>query len=65
MTTLLVKDYMTKNPHSIGHDQHIEKAQELMRSHSIRHLPVLKHGEIIGVISDRDIKLANGLLNST
>jgi CBS domain-containing protein len=29
-----------------------------MKQYHIRHLPILNHGEIIGVVSDRDLALA-------
>lgn len=31
-----------------------------MRSHHIRHLPVTEDGEVVGMLSDRDIKLVLG-----
>jgi acetoin utilization protein AcuB len=45
-------------PHSIGSDQTIETAHKMMSENEIRHLPVMKGGQISGVISDRDLKLA-------
>ncbi len=53
-----VMNYMTVMPHSIGSDQTIEAAYNMMKEHSIRHLPVLSSGQISGVVSDRDLKLA-------
>lgn len=52
---------MTKLPHSVGKDQTLDKAEELMNEYHIRHLPVLDAGNLVGVITDRDIKLAVGL----
>ena len=54
----VVGDYMTPSPHSIGFDQSVETAQTLMRRYNIRHLPVQCAGELIGIVSDRDIKFA-------
>ena len=51
-----VQKYMTFVPKSIGYDQTIEQANEFMSKLKLRHLPVLKGGKLIGVISDRDIK---------
>lgn len=51
-----VQKYMTFVPKSIGYDQSIAAASEILRKLHIRHLPVLKGGEIVGVLSDRDIK---------
>lgn len=49
---------MTMMPHTIGDDIPIKKAMEIMREFRIRHLPVQKGGKLVGVITDRDIKLA-------
>lgn len=48
---------MTEQPHTIGYDRPLENAQKMMREHEIRHLPVLKASELVGVLSDRDINL--------
>ncbi|MEW6057350.1 MAG: CBS domain-containing protein [Bdellovibrionota bacterium] len=53
-----IQKVMTMMPHTIGADISIKKAMELMREFRIRHLPVQRGGELVGVISDRDIKLA-------
>ncbi len=51
-----IQKYMTTNPHSVGPDQTLAKAGEMMRTHNIRHLPVLDGGKLIGIITDRDLK---------
>ncbi len=53
-----VAQHMTREPHSIGADQTIEVAKQLMYANAIRHLPVIDGTKCIGVISDRDLKLA-------
>lgn len=50
-----VRDYMSVVPVSIGHDQSLSAASARMREHSIRHLPVLEGGRLLGIISERDI----------
>lgn len=50
---------MTPMPHTIGKDISIKKAMELMREYRIRHLPVQEEGKLVGIITDRDIKLAS------
>ncbi len=52
-----IQKYMTYQPHTIGNDQTLERAFNIMREYQIRHLPVLKGGRLIGILSDRDIKL--------
>jgi acetoin utilization protein AcuB len=46
---------MTSQPFTIGRGQTLETAHKLMRDHGIRHLPVLERGELIGVVSQRDL----------
>ncbi len=50
-----IKDYMTAHVHSIGADQKLSHAHEVMRLHHIRHLPVLQGGKLVGLISERDL----------
>lgn len=53
-----IQKYMTAFPYTIGADISVKVALEMMREHRIRHLPVQKGGVLVGVITDRDIKLA-------
>jgi acetoin utilization protein AcuB len=50
-----VADYMTRSPHTIGRDQTLARAHELMNQHRIRHLPVLEGGQLVGMLSQRDL----------
>ncbi len=59
--TLLIADYMTPSPHSIGVSLSIADAKNLMRAYKIRHLPVLDGGALVGVVSDRDIQLIESM----
>lgn len=52
-----IQKYMTVMPHTIGVDATLEKAHNMMREFRIRHLPVLDGGELVGIISDRDLKM--------
>jgi acetoin utilization protein AcuB len=54
-----VSKFMTAMPHTIGNDIPVKKALEMMRTNNIRHLPVQAGGTLVGMISDRDIKLAS------
>lgn len=53
-----IQKVMTTMPHTIGSDIPISKALSMMREHNIRHLPVQQGGELVGILSDRDLKLA-------
>jgi acetoin utilization protein AcuB len=48
---------MTLVPRSIGYDRPLQQALDQMREFRIRHLPVLKGGELVGILTDRDINL--------
>ena len=48
---------MTPFPYSIRDTESLEAANEQMRDHDIRHLPVLKDGQLAGIVSDRDIRI--------
>lgn len=60
-TPATVGDYMTPSPHCIGVDQPLERAREWMREMGVRHLPVRDGGQLVGVLSERDVALV-GLL---
>jgi len=55
MSEPTVDRYMTHGPHTIGHDQPLSSAHEMMRQHGIRHLPVLRGGALVGIVSQRDL----------
>src|SRR4051812_12346783 len=50
-----IQKYMTTTPHSIGVDQTLAKAHDMMRTHRIRHLPVLTGGRLVGLVTERDL----------
>ncbi len=51
----MMSHVMTLQPITIGRDQTLNVAHEMMRRHRIRHLPVLEHGDLVGVVSQRDL----------
>jgi acetoin utilization protein AcuB len=51
--------YMTTMPHTIGRDIPLKTAQSMMREHQIRHLPVEYAGKLVGVLTERDVKMAS------
>jgi acetoin utilization protein AcuB len=48
---------MTQQPITIGRTELLSTAHRLMRTHHVHHLPILEHGELIGVVSQRDLLL--------
>jgi acetoin utilization protein AcuB len=59
-----IMKYMTPMPHTVGSDISLKKAYELMRENRIRHLPVQHGGKLLGVLTDRDVKLASSFKGS-
>ncbi len=59
MSVPKVREKMTPAPRTIGVDLSISTAKELMRRDSIRHLPVLEAGRLVGILSDRDVRSAD------
>lgn len=49
---------MTPFPFTVNADDSAAVASQMMAEHAIRHLPVIERGQLIGVISDRDIRRA-------
>jgi acetoin utilization protein AcuB len=56
----VIKSVMTPFPHSVDVDAPIAEAQAFMREHRIRHLPVTEKHNLVGILTDRDIKLYLG-----
>jgi acetoin utilization protein AcuB len=52
-----IQKYMSTVPHTIGAEQTLSKAEKMMREFNIRHLPVLKAGQLVGILTDRDVKV--------
>lgn len=50
-----IGEVMTPTPHTIGRDQTLSRAFDMMREYKLRHLPVLDAGKLVGVLSQRDL----------
>ncbi len=59
-----VQKFMTPMPHTIGQEVVIGKALDMMREYRIRHLPVTSGGTLVGMLTDRDVKLATSFKDS-
>jgi acetoin utilization protein AcuB len=55
-----VRDCMTADPRTVVTSTTLGEAQELCRRWSVRHLPVLGKAGMIGMVSDRDLRRAQG-----
>lgn len=51
-----IKSVMTPFPHSVDIDAPVARAQEIMRSHDMLHVPVEESGQLVGVATHLDIE---------
>jgi acetoin utilization protein AcuB len=56
-----VREYMSLSPVTINGNRPLSIAQALMREHGIRHLPVLEGGQVVGLLSERDVLLVESM----
>ncbi|NOZ72434.1 MAG: CBS domain-containing protein [Chloroflexi bacterium] len=55
---MLVRDVMTPNPITIEPTHSIGTALARMRRGGFRRLPVVEDGKLVGIVTDRDLRLA-------
>lgn len=53
--------YMTREPYSVASTDSLARVQRMMLAHSIRHVPVIDGGRLVGVVSDRDVAAVEGI----
>jgi acetoin utilization protein AcuB len=56
---MLVKNWMSKNIITVDENDSMQDATKLLKEHDIRMLPVMKKGNLVGIITDRDLKKAS------
>lgn len=56
-----VEEFTTPDPVSIEETMALDELLKLMNSEGFRHLPVMRDGELVGIISDRDVRLFAGM----
>ena len=52
-----VKELISGPPISVPPDTPVLEARRIMQARAIRHLLVVEHGRLVGIITDRDIRL--------
>ena len=60
--TPTVSQYMTLSPHTVDFTSSMPEAQRMMRVHHLRHLPVMERGALCGIVTERDLLLAETLI---
>jgi acetoin utilization protein AcuB len=56
-----VEKFTTRNPVTANAEAMIDELRQLMVEHNIRHLPIVRGTSIVGVVSDRDLRVVAGL----
>jgi len=56
-----ISEIMSPLTHSIGIEQSMSEAAHRMHSFAIRHLPVLRGGRLVGILSERDLAMVESL----
>lgn len=49
-------ELMEKKVLSLGSSSSLVHAASLMHEHNVRHLPVVEHNEVVGILSERDLR---------
>ena len=57
----LVRSFMTPVPETVGRQQSLSSAERLMREHDIPHVPVVEGATVVGLLTQRDAVMAEGL----
>jgi len=53
---MTVEQYMTPNPITVQPETSLRKTLELLQTHQIRHVPVVRGKRLVGIITDRDLR---------
>jgi acetoin utilization protein AcuB len=59
--TLPVEEFTTPDPVSAPEDASVEELHQLMVEHGVRHIPIVTDGRVVGIVSERDLKVVAGL----
>jgi acetoin utilization protein AcuB len=57
---LRVRDSMTRDVITLGPEASAAEAWALCREHNIRHVPIVQEGQLVGLVSDRDLRDVRG-----
>jgi len=58
---LPVEEFTTPDPITATEDTPVDDLAELMEKHGVRHIPIMKDDRVVGIVSDRDLKVVKGL----
>jgi len=53
---MLIRRWMTRNPDVVGPGETLAQARQKMDKGDFRRLPVVERGQLVGIITDRDLR---------
>jgi len=56
-----VEEFTTPNPVTATENTSIDELRAMMTTYGVRHLPIVRDGKVVGLVSDRDLRVAQGL----
>lgn len=58
-----VRDWMSPDPVTVAPSTTVREARKLLRYYGVRHLPVVERDRVVGMLSDRDVRIDDGVLD--
>ena len=58
---LPVEEFTTPNPFTVVEETPISELNRIMSEEGFRHLPVMRGERVVGIVSERDLRVASGL----
>ncbi len=62
---MLIQDWMAKDVLTVDENTSLMRATRIMKENAIRRLPVVSHGKVTGIVTDRDVKDASPSKNTS
>lgn len=59
---MFVRDWMSPDPVTVSGDTPVQETRRLLDYYGIRHLLVVDAGRLVGVVSDRDVRITDSAL---
>lgn len=58
---LPVEEFTTPDPITAEEESTVDDLNKLMAEHRVRHIPIVNRGRVVGIVSERDLKVVAGL----
>lgn len=56
-----VEEFTTPDPVVLTEKASVDDLMQVMKNKGIRHIPIVSDGKVVGVVSDRDVRVVMGL----